>query len=648
MSDLNTLLNKLEIIEPLSREVIIINVLVKYHNSYSRENQSIHSRELINLLRNDNRTLQDKINDIKVYLQDKCNQNRRLFNYFVAEIEDIWQKEFCPSYQLNNEFISWAQSKNLHLLNERGKQSIMSEVVKNMDAQKKYIRNPDSHSLMILLKQDDNIESKWQSLLAYARSWVNINEVAYDSIIKAINHKLADVNATRDVVLMTQINNHTFYNELVSEQSKRAIIEEVVNRYLAKPSLMPSEESAALFNILQGHTASLNVKWDHLVAYYANSNNIYRNLYNIIRDVAGIKLDEQYAQLIKHFNSQYELIQNYMQQENYQQAIQLLEDYLLTYRKVRYPDTNVLINNYSLLAECYSKCGNNDKAIKAYQDIFILRNNELETKTKVEILLKLFSCYLANKDYKNAFITSQTLNEIWLNSVSHDRAVLESLIAKQSQLRNQLIREDGYLKYVKSYTAIDSSDYRSLFFRESAGKGTIIGAATGAAIVYVGTKLDILGLLIVPAGVAVSAAGVVPGAFFGSIHGLFRAASRKPLNRAEQLTLIDHLNKFAAVDDQQKDLFIRKVVKQYHLTKTLSASDSSEKLMLDLTNTQLTPAVKWQQIVAYILAVNDASIFHSKETVIYKNNGKRLFCIINEILRERLADVKENSPSIKM
>ena len=648
MSDLNTLLNKLDVIETVAKEVIISNVLITYHQSYIRENQSTQSKELIKLLRDNDRTVQDRINDIKAYLLNKHNHGRRLFNCVVAEIEDVWHKEFFPSDQLNYEFISWAQSKNLHLLNARGKQSIMSEIVKDIDAQKDHIKNPASHSLIISLKQDGNLEIQWQSLLTYARASANANQVVYNSIVKIINSQLVGVNAVSDLCLMAQINNHEFYNELVDEKSKSLIISEVLSQYLANPSMMPSEASKELYTKLQRKTDALNIRWDHLINYYANINNIHRNFYRIIRNVIDAKLQEQYIQLIKDLNDQNDLVKSHMQQEQYQQASQLLENYLLKYRTVRYPDNNVLLDKYSLLAECYGKCGYNDKAIKAYQNIFMLRNNELSKVKKVEILLKLFSCYLSIKDYKNAFIIGQSINEVWQRSSAKDRKTLKILIAQQIQLRNQLIKEDGYLKYVKSFTAMDTSDYRSLFFRESAGKGTAIGAATGAAIVYVGTQLDIIGLLLVPAGVAVLAAGAVPGALFGSIHGLFRATSRKPLNKAEQLTFIDNLNKFAAIDDQQKELVISKVVNQYRKTKTLSASDSSEKLMLALTNAKLTTAEKWHEIIAYILATNEESVFHPKETVIYKNNGKRLFCIINNLLSAQLAEVRENVLAVKI
>jgi hypothetical protein len=648
MSSLNTLLNKLEVIDLVAKEVVIINVLVKYHNSYNRENQSVKSRELINLLYNCDRSISDKISDVKAYLQNKDNQNKRLFNYFVAEIESIWQDEFYPSYQLNNEFITLALLKSLHLLNEQGKQSIISEIVNDLDVQQNYIRNPASHSLIILFKQDIDIENKWQSLLAYARASVNANQVMYNRIVQAINTKLVGVNAVNDIALITQINNHEFYYELICGQNKSTIIDEVVRLYLASPSLMPSEASKSLCNKLQNNTDSVSTKWDHLINYFANNNNVNRNFHRIITMVLDVELQEQYIQIIKDLNSQNYLINSYMRQEHYQQASQSLEDYLLNYRTVKYPDTNVLVDKYSLLAECYCKLGNNMKAIKAYQNMLMLRNNELSAVNKVEILLKMFSCYLGIKDYKNAFIMGQAIKEIWQCTYTKDRKALENLIARQEQLRNQLIKEDGYLKYIKSYLAIDSSDYRSLFFRESSAKGTIIGAAPGAAIVYVGAHLDIFGLLLIPAGAAVAAAGAAPGALFGAVHGFFRASSRKPLNKSEQLHLIDNMNKFAAADDVQKERFIYKLTNKYRLTKTFAASDSSERLILALTNPDLTVYEKWHEIVTYILTENNESIFHPKESVIYKNNGKRLFCIINDLLSDQLNEKKENVPVAKV
>lgn len=135
-----------------------------------------------------------------------------------------------------------------------------------------------------------------------------------------------------------------------------------------------------------------------------------------------------------------------------------------------------------------------------------------------------------------------------------------------------------------------------------------------------------VGLIFYIPGVIFAASAGAIGALAGSVHGFFRSKTEYPLSRCDQRILIENLQEFSHADANQKAEIIATIIAEYEKTMTRAASHASKHLLSTLKNKKLSPEVKWHAVQFYMLY---------KKNNFIKNNGKRLFTIINNALTER-------------
>jgi hypothetical protein len=113
--------------------------------------------------------------------------------------------------------------------------------------------------------------------------------------------------------------------------------------------------------------------------------------------------------------------------------------------------------------------------------------------------------------------------------------------------------------------------------------------------------------------------------FFPILHGIHRAATRKPLGQEQQTSLIQMLN--TRLTDKDKEDLISGIVQRYSRERSFAHSQSSTELFNILKGDTKIDA-KWQKIQQYMRRQDNDGYYY--------NNGKKLFIIINDMLTQKI------------
>lgn len=218
--------------------------------------------------------------------------------------------------------------------------------------------------------------------------------------------------------------------------------------------------------------------------------------------------------------------------------------------------------------------------------------------------------------------------EYFLNACkTNDVEVQNKYMGKQLQTLDRILKAGRYINF-----GTDELHWKNTYnwkhFGESPSKWAlnsgIIPACcllrTGASAFELGLPLILLSL---PFLLVVGPLGLLAG----SIHGFFRSVSRHPLDADQQIKLFENLTKIANSNDGVKISLIEQIIDKYTSARTISHSNSSTNLFAKLLENNYTIEEKWQFVEGYLL---------EKENSYFKNNGKKLFCIIDNVINEHL------------
>jgi hypothetical protein len=251
-----------------------------------------------------------------------------------------------------------------------------------------------------------------------------------------------------------------------------------------------------------------------------------------------------------------------------------------------------------------------------------------------ETFESLADCEFATGQYTSAFdnyITSIARKGIYqlasLNSIKACQQ--QDLLRKRDCALDQMLKTNQYHGYISSRKRAGYKQHSFIHFGQSVMLGLIVGNMPLAPLTKVQTGE--LALLFLPLFVVGSFFGLVAG----SAHGFFRAATRHPLTIKQQDNLIENLQTITHADDETKRQLISEINKNYNDAQTICASNSSLELLQSLRG-NLTIDEKWQKIQMYMLTLDG---------IFFKNNGKKLFCIINSTINNYLQQPSKASIS---
>lgn len=426
-----------------------------------------------------------------------------------------------------------------------------------------FTRSKLSKNLQEILKSEKNsLQYKWEAVEWYLQRKDQTNQTLAIIIRNAIEA------ATKEASLLSTLKIGNFNdNDLnyFTESTRKNIL----NR--ATDVQDWNYTSVELVDTLKQANVTLAAKWQALVSYLRNRHNRDYPLYHHLEAVIAAHNIEQ-----DHYGHGYE--------------------HVIAARATENASTKV--TEYQTALQFYKKIS--------------LKEDDRDTH--------IAECELHVGDYQSSFLRYDRYVNEWKNQYPNQMGPYRE---KRNQALDGSLKKGTYLNYMSSQNRRGETTHTMLQFGQSFGKGLYYGAMPGLCVIGLSGIGEIfLFLLLFPVGVALTATGLLVGGVVGAAHGFFRANNRCPLDTPLQDQLITKLQNFTHQSKTAKEQLIDNIVREYRITRSCSASDSSTALFNRLSGDD-DPDIKWQALEYYML---------ERDGSFYKNNGKKLFCIINRAL----------------
>lgn len=665
MQDLALLIHRFSILNERSKTFVIEQAIIKYLNSYTQSNQSVESLDLITQLQDLDNTLDVKIARLMSYLQKDENHQKRLFNCIAEAIETTWYENFCLYYSQNDEFNSIYCKKSLNLISDQGKQmiivnihrSLIIEIVGTTLISRDINRNLASFNLYHTLRQNNlTIAEKWNELINYCYNGLNRDQEFYKLCIHEIKIHLIEK------AFFIYLNGYYYNNELLNHINKESIIRVIITLSNASLKDLDSRDDE-LMSMLNDVNIAIDVKWRSIIVAltsYSISQSLYRVIANAIKYVFNdidIALNNK-AQT--HFkNGLSWLPENglfWPPGDNEKDLATLLNSLpsdisscrnaLEITQQMISMDNDLQWKICAVIANYYAATHEDILAIDFYHHaIRILCNVSNKTIDHVLpiIMLKKAECYLKLNRFEEAF-KCHYISELMMkiNKTNNTTIIDAQYHLLHSKLLMQLMRSEQYLNCIKSFHLADQKSYHTLFYLEYLSAGhtysgrpdpMILNQARTTEFNYQPFVIDTL----IPTPLIMISGS--PGIFFSIGQGFFRAISRRPLDQITQLDMIKNLQEISIkTDENEKELIINHIIDNYRHEKKLANSKNSSQLFEKLCKFDLSIKEKWTAILNYMLDKYEFNLTQSCKTIMFKNNGKKLYGIINQVTSSFIAN----------
>lgn len=410
------------------------------------------------------------------------------------------------------------------------------------------------------LKGTASIEDKWNVLIAYCDNFSNTSKRFYTILKDTLNDAISELSKTPILLEDTCLHPDI---ALFSEITQAKIIKDIkafYNKHINDDRTLASLE---LLHLLNDETVLQSIKWLAVLAYFKNKNNhslwFFKQIEFLIKN-HDINIDH-----LHHANKHNQL-------GNYELALAEL--------KHIHPKKPII---YIRMGELYTKIQNYGDAYDAYHQAVCL----LEKQTTSEI--------------------SQT------EAIKHQEHAL-----------HRLIQSGQYIHYINQQDRYDQKSHYFHHFVQPLKKDIMKGGRPGAFMMILGLLGSdyVLPLALTVVGLGVTGLGMGVASIGGTVHGLFRTSTRRPIGIQKQNKMIERLQLLALQPDELKQSVINNIVREYEQHKNKVASTASLTL-LNTLKSERTINEKLIAIENYMLTIKNN---------IYKNNGKKLFNIIDEIL----------------
>jgi hypothetical protein len=385
-----------------------------------------------------------------------------------------------------------------------------------------------------------------------------------------------------------------------NEEEKNTLIKTICQAYQDRGRLKTkSSASHTLYACLSG-ADNIDTRWQALVAYCMNPENKPRTMWDCIeKSLLRYNIRRSCETAFDKANSAINRARIERNEEAWDGCVAAIKTLLeIPYRRSDSPIKPKLL--CCALSEAYEVLGLN------------IANNDAtraDAAEQFELAYQYFSSAYPNDSFLGKKNDNQALAE-------HQR-MMDRKIKLFGLIRRHA---DKPMAQWNNYETNTERQFK--LFQSSAGKGLSTGVLAGmvpGGVVFVASPFTgLFVLLVMPAGLLLTAAGAVAGSVIGGVsgsaHGLARVASRKMLTSLQLQQLANLLHLGTQAREGIQETLIQSIVTQYSEERTLATSDSSQELLNTLVNGRASIADKWDHL-QYFMANNE-------------NNGKRLFVTI--------------------
>jgi len=374
-------------------------------------------------------------------------------------------------------------------------------------------------------------------------------------------------------------------------------IQSVVSYSLLQKSIKDNEKRNFQSERLISHLkiCDPNEAWSHILEYGRNKANADQKLYRLAK--------EAITKIVVNYEMQLSYVNSYL-------------------KKISKKDVGNVQENISI-AEEIEKCG---KAIAALNEC---PYDVINVNMILPILrLQQAKLYFENRQY--ALALESCMCPV-LNKYASKKQYTELTNFKLDIVHN-LLNQDAY--------SIPKTSSKPAFFGKTILKGIEKGILPAKSIVSAGDACECVVTPLLLLGIPIGAIGIAFGLVVGLLQGIAQAATRKIITTDQQNQLVKNLKTCIASSENEKKNIIGTIVQQYTEKMSVFAqSDSSYDLLEKLSAKKVSTEEKWKAIEYFML---------EQEGDLLKNNGKRLFCIINNEVECYVNNQHIESPAYKM